>query len=180
MPYIWQGVWRNCACPGVCSCDPRCQIRLAGDVESITEVLVDGIAVDPDTYFVNDKTWLVRIAPDCWPECPDQNTPEGGLTVTYMRGNPVPTALLRAASILADEWARACQGQECRLSNRVTSLARNGISIEMLTPEELMDGNSTGLWEVDSVIRSINPHKRVQRGRIYSAGLQPPRMTTFP
>lgn len=180
MPYIFQGQWFNCACPNICCCDPRCQLRLMGDVDSIVEVLIDGIAVDPDTYFVNDKTWLVRTAPDCWPDCSDQNTPEGGLSVTYMRGNPVPAALLRAAATLADEWAKACTGAECRLSNRVTSLARNGIQIDMLTPEELMEDGLTGLWDVDQVVLAINPHKRKQRGRIYSPGFKPPRMTTWP
>lgn len=180
MPYIFQGQWFNCACPNICCCDPRCQLRLMGDVDSIVEVLIDGIAVDPDTYFVNDKTWLVRTAPDCWPDCSDQNTPEGGLSVTYMRGNPVPPALLRAAATLADEWAKACTGAECRLSNRVTSLARNGIQIDMLTPEELMEDGLTGLWEVDQVVLAINPHRRKQRGRIYSPGFKPPRMTTWP
>lgn len=183
MPYIWQGSWFNgCACPGPCSCDPECQIRLAGDVEEIIEVLIDGVAVDPGTYFVNDKTWLVRISPDCWPVCTDMNGLDTGIQVTYLRGNPVPAALLRAAATLADEWAKACVGADCRLSNRVTSLARNGISIEMLSPEELMEGNKTGLWEVDAVLAAINPHKRIQRGRIYAPGRssQPPRMTTWP
>lgn len=180
MPYIFQGQWFNCMCPGVCCCEPRCQVRLMGDVEEIIEVLIDGVAVDPATYFVNDKTWLVRTAPDCWPDCSDQNTPEGGMSVTYLRGNPVPNALLTAASILADEWAKACVGADCRLSNRVTSLARNGIQIEMLDINDVMEGGLTGLPEVDQVILAINPHRRKQRGRIFSPGFKPPRMTTWP
>lgn len=185
MPYILNGIWYNgCACPGTCCCDPECAIRLSGDVEEILEVLIDGVAVDPDTYFVYDKTWLVRTDTTlCWPQCPDLNVPNGdpsAFQVTYLRGNPVPAALLNAAAILADEWAKACTGGECRLSNRVTSLARNGIQIDMLSPEELMDGNRTGLWEVDAVIAAINPYGRVRRGKIYAPGRKDPRMQTFP
>lgn len=185
MPYIWQGQWFNgCACPGTCCCDPECAIRLSGDVEEILEVLIDGVPVDPDTYFVYDKTWLVRTDTTlCWPQCPDLNVPNGdpaAFQVTYLRGNPVPAALLNAASVLADEWAKACTGGECRLSNRVTSLARNGIQIDMLSPEELMDNNRTGLWEVDTVIAAINPYGRVRRGKIYAPGRKDPRMQTWP
>lgn len=185
MPYIWQGTWFNgCVCPGICCCDPKCAIRLSGDVQEIVEVLIDGIAVDPDTYFVYDKTWLVRTDTTlCWPECPDLNVPDGSPTafqVTYLRGNPVPAALLNAAAILADEWAKACTGGDCRLSNRVTSLARSGIQIEMLSPDQLLDGNRTGLWEVDAVINAINPYGRVRRGQIYAPGRKTPRMQTWP
>lgn len=185
MPYIWQGQWFNgCACPGTCCCDPECAIRLSGDVEEILEVLIDGVPVDPDTYFVYDKTWLVRTDTTlCWPQCPDLNVPNGdpaAFQVTYLRGNPVPAALLNAASVLADEFAKACTGGECRLSNRVTSLARNGIQVDMLSPEELMENGMTGLWEVDSVIRAINPYGRVRRGKIYSPGRKDPRMQTWP
>lgn len=184
-PYIFNGQWFNCVCPGVCCCDPRCQIRLMGDVEEIIEVTIGGIAVDPAAYRVDDKHWLVRQDGECWPDCPDMNNPAGGedvLEVTYLRGNPVPTALLRAASTLADEWAKACAGADCRLSNRVTSLARNGIQIEMLTPDELMEDGLTGLWDVDQVILAINPHRRKQRGQIYAPGSKnrPPRMQTWP
>lgn len=187
MPYIWQGTWFNgCVCPGICCCDPKCAIRLSGDVEEIVEVLIDGLPVDPSTYFVYDKTWLVRTDTTlCWPECPDLNVPNGdpaAFQVTYLRGNPVPAALLNAAAILADEWAKACTGADCRLSNRVTSLARSGIQIEMLSPEQLLEGNRTGLWEVDAVINAINPYNRVRRGQIYAPGQRnrPPRMQTSP
>lgn len=180
IPYIWQGQWFNCTCGSVCCCEPQCQIRLMGDVDSILEVLIDGIAVDPDTYFVNDKSWLVRVSPDCWPECPDMNGLETGIQVTYLRGNPVPSALLRAAATLADEWAKACQGLDCRLSNKVTSIARNGIQIDMGDPESLLEDGLTSIWEVDQVIRAINPHKRVQRGRVYAPELRVPRTTTWP
>lgn len=181
-PYTFQGQWFNCMCPGVCCCDPRCQIRLAEDVDSIIEVLIDGIAVDPDTYRVDDKHWLVRTGGECWPECSDMNTQEATFQVTYMRGNPVPPALLTAAAILADEWAKACVGADCRLSNKVTSIARNGIQIDMGNPEALLEDGMTGIWEVDTVINAINPHRRKQRGRVYAPGQrnQLPRTTTWP
>lgn len=179
-PYILNGQWFNCMCAGVCCCEPRCEVRLMGPVHSILAVMIDGVLIPSTSYRVDDDHWLVRIDGECWPECPDMNGPVGsGFEVTYVRGEPVPATLLQAASTLACEWAKACMGADCRLSNRVTSLARNGISIEMADPNDLMDSGMTGLWEVDAVIKALNPGGLVQRGRIYSPELRAPRMTTI-
>ena len=182
VPYIWQGTWFNCACPGTCCCDPRCQIRLMGPVDSVTEVLIGGIAVDPATYRVDDNHWLVRTSGECWPTCADMDTDDGAnvLEVTYVRGTTPPPALLRAASTLECEWGKACVGADCRLSNRVTSIARQGVSIEMADPSAVLEDGLTGLWEVDSVILALNPHRRKQRARIWSPELNVPRTVTSP
>lgn len=182
VPYLFNGTWYNCNCAGPCSCDPRCQIRLMGPVDSVTEVTIGGIAVNPDTYRVDDKTWLVRTDGLCWPTSVDMDTDDGAnvLVVTYVRGNTPPPALLRAASTLACEWGKACTGAECRLSNRVTTLARNGVTIEMASPDELLDGGMTGIWEVDSVVRALNPRGRVERARIFAPELNVPRTVTSP
>lgn len=177
-PYLFNGSWFNCRCPNVCCCEPRCQIRLMGDVAAIVEVTIGGVALDPSAYRVDDLHWLVRIDGECWPECGDLDSDDGPnvLEVTYLRGNPVPPALLNAAATLACEWAKACTGGDCRLSNRVTSISRSGIDISMVDPNDLLDNGLTGLWEVDSVIRALNPYMRKQRGRIYAPELNVPRM----
>lgn len=182
VPYIFNGTWFNCACPGMCCCDPRCQVRLIGPVDSIVEVTIGGIAVDPATYRVDDNHWLVRTAGECWPTCADMDTDDGDnvFEVTYIRGTTPPPALLRAASTLECEWAKACTGAECRLSNRVTSIARQGINIEMASPEAFMDEGMTGLWEVDSVITALNPYRRKQRSRIWAPEMNVPRTVTSP
>lgn len=182
VPYIFNGQWFNCVCPGICCCDPRCQVRLMGPVESIVEVTIGGIAVDPSTYRVDDNHWLVRTGGGCWPICADMDSDDGSnvFVVTYLRGSPVPAALLRAASTLACEWAKACNGGDCRLSNRVTSMVRNGITIDMVDPTALLDDGLTGLWEVDTVIRALNPYNNKQRMRIYAPELNVPRTVTSP
>lgn len=183
VPYIFDGQWFNCMCSGGCSCEPRCQVRLMGPVFSIIEVTIGGIAVDPATYRVDDDHWLVRTAGECWPQCADMDTDDGDnvFQVTYQRGSSVPNALLRAASSLACEWAKACVSDDtCRLSNRVTSLVRQGITIDMVDPESLLESGLTGLWEVDTVIRAFNPHRVTERLRVYAPELNVPRMTTWP
>lgn len=183
IPYIFNGTWFNCSCPGTCCCDPRCQVRLMGPVNSVTEVTIGGIAVDPATYRVDDNHWLVRTAGECWPVCADMDTDDGDnvFEVTYVRGTPVPNPLLIAGSTLECEWAKACTGSaECRLSNRVTSIARQGINIEMMNPGDVLADGLTGLWEVDAIIQALNPHGRRQRARIWAPELNVPRMVTSP
>lgn len=183
VPYIFNGQWFNCMCGALCCCEPRCQVRLMGPVFSIIEVTIGGIAVDPATYRVDDDHWLVRTAGECWPQCADMDTDDGDnvFEVTYQRGTEVPGALLRAAAALACEWAKACVGDDtCRLSNRVTSVARQGITIDMVSPDDLLDSGFTGLWEVDTVIHALNPHRLVERLRIYAPELNVARQTTWP
>jgi len=183
MPYIFNGAWFNCVCPGICCCEPRCQIRLTGPVASIEEVVIDGVIIPDTAYRVDDEHWLVRTDGECWPFCADLNTdaPDEIFTVTYMRGTPVPASLLVAGSTLACEWAKACTGDgTCRLGNRVTNLARNGVTIDMTSPGELLDNGLTGIFEVDQLIRAWNPYGQKQRLRIKAPELNTPRQPTSP
>jgi hypothetical protein len=184
LPYIFNGQWRNCwggcgTCAGCCTCEPTCQVY-------IVEVTVDGDVVDPDTYRVDESQWLVRThnvsTDDCWPECQDFNLNEGEGTffVTYLKGRAVPSILLRAAGELACEWAKACLGAECRLPGRVTNVARQGVSISMVSTEELLRNGLTGVATVDQVIRNFNPYGLTSRMRIDSPDIPGHRTTTWP
>lgn len=180
-PYIFNGTWYNCFC-GCCSCEPRCQVRLMGPVNSVLQVTIGGVVIDPDTYRVDDEHWLVRTNGECWPFCPDMDTDDGPdvFEVTYGRGLEVPTVLLTAASILADEWAKMCVGDECRLSTRVQSGSRNGMTFEMIDPNMFLSDGLTGITEVDQIILALNPYRQKQRFRIYAPELRVPRMVTSP
>lgn len=183
IPYIWNGTWFNCSCAGMCCCDPRCQVRLMGPVASILDVTIGGVSVDPATYRVDNEHWLVRTGGECWPQCAEMNDDTGDnvFEVTYERGQPIPAVVLTAASTLACEWAKACVNDgTCRLSNRVTDLARNGISIDMMSPGDLLENGMTGLWEVDAIIRAINPTNLDRRLRIWAPELKVPRTVTSP
>lgn len=180
VPYIFNGVWFNCGCAGMCCCDPRCQVRLMGPVDSIVEVSIGGVVIPPSSYRVDDEHWLVRTDGECWPQCSDMNSDDGDevFLVTYLRGTAVPAALLNAAATLACEWGKACAGGDCRLGNRVTSMARNGVQINMVDPSELLADGLTGITEVDALIAVYNPYGLKQRIRIYAPELRVPRTVT--
>lgn len=186
VPYIVGGVWRNCWCGNgdCCTCAPDCQVYLPGPVTSVTSVVVDGVVIDPSTYRIDNEMWLVRTggAGFCWPQCQDYNVGFGPGTffVTYTRGPAPPAALLAAAGTLACEYAKACQNQPCRLPAYITGLSRQGVDFTAVDPIALLENGFTGLWEVDGLIRDLNPYAMTHRPRLLSPDIDYPRMTTWP
>lgn len=199
-PYILDGVWRNW-----CRCGPRCepnhQIWLTPPVSGIVEVrFSNGTVVDPSTYRVDDYQWLVRQGPDLavepisatnggWPRTNDYNFPVHGTLapsgmgswgVTYLWGIGVPSVLQRAAGELACEWIKNCIGEACQLPQRVTSIARQGVSITLADVDQLLQNGLTGLTTVDSLIQRFNPGRLPGRMQISSPDLPVIRQQTWP
>lgn len=78
-----------------------------------------------------------------------------------------PNDLLRyGAGVLAAEFFKACSGSKCRLPQGVTSVTRNGITMEI--PSGLFPGGATGIHEVDTIIRIYNPFSLKAGARVLS------------
>ena len=62
--HLTDGSWTNisCDCDDGCSCVSRCSINLPYPVCSIYEVVIDGEALDPSMYRVENHRKLVRLA----------------------------------------------------------------------------------------------------------------------
>lgn len=158
---------------------PRCEVWLPGRVDSVVEVIQDGVIVDPDAYRVDDWTWLVRTDGGCWPATVDMSSDENIFSVRYMQGTPVPQALADAAATLACEWAKGIVGDKtCRLPARVTSITRQGVSMSALDTDSLAKRGFTGIQEVDMVIFALNPKGLEAASRVYTPDLPYPRRTT--
>src|SRR5262245_8683023 len=190
VPYLFNGAWRNCWCGfgnGCMSCQPDCQVYLDGPVNSIVNVVQNGVTVDPATYRVDNNTWLVRTHDasddDCWILAQDYNkgiTANNTLQVTYLKGTPVPEALVNAGGELACEWAKACLGQACRLPQRVTSISRQGVTVSLADVDALLMNNLTGIPTVDNIIHAFNPYHIQSRMQVVSPDIPLPRKTTWP
>lgn len=172
-PYLMGGVWRNCGCGKGCCCRPRCAIALRGPVNGIVEVMVDGSEV-PDTAYRVDVTqgtyWLVRLDGTCWPTCQDfQADEDDGFSVTYEIGLELPEALAIATALLACEYGKSLTGGNCRLPARMTSLNRQGVTVEVEPARP--DEGLTGIREVDDVVAALNPGKRAYPPMILSPDL---------
>lgn len=185
-PRLHEGQWTNVACgkcsTGSCSCSEICEVRLPGPIESITQVLLDGVALDPSEYQVNKRRTLVRLGGECWPTCQEMGLPStepGTWEVTYLRGKPVPAGGQAALAELACELCLACLGDKaCALPKRVTSISRDGVSFAMLDPMTFINEGLTGLYAVDLWLRSVNPASQPRSGAILSPDMVQSRRTT--
>lgn len=174
VPFIAGGTWRNCVCPGPCSCAASCQIPFPTPVVEVTEVKVDGAVVTPTAYRLDvDRgvTYLVRTDGACWPECQNMDlapSEVGTMAVTYTPGEPLPLAGSVAAGKLAGEFLKQCSGAACALPDQLISLSRNGVDVQVADPQAVLDAGLTGHEDVDLWIRSVNPARLAQRSRVYS------------
>lgn len=139
-------------------------LRLPGyPVVEIEEVKIDGVAVDPDRYRVDDSRWLVYIPPVPYVSGDRQNWPnvnnerlaldsEGTWSVEYVYGTLPPPGGREAAAALGCQLALSCSpagAGECRLPTRISSITRQGITMAVLDPLTLFADGMVGLPEVD-------------------------------
>jgi hypothetical protein len=176
------GAWVNGCCDNQdCGHLGTAKIVLPGPVGEVTEVLIDGAALDSSLYRVDNGDELIRLDGEPWPTLQDMllaPTEAGTFAVTYLKGVPVDGLGARAAGILACEFGRALSGLNCALPTSVTSITRQGVS--MTLEAGAFPGGVTGIREVDVYIERWNPGHLRAPVKIWSPDLVTPRVTTWP
>lgn len=176
-PLLLDGLWRNCLCGCECTCAPHCQITLPGWVDTVTQVMVNGVIIAPSSWRVDNHTWLVRTDGDCWPRCQDYNVDspaDGTMVVSYGVGQPVPEDILDITAMLACEFAKACAADKgCRLPGRLQTLTRQGITVSNVDIDTVLKYGLTGITEIDMVIMADNPYGLKQKNFLYSYDTAP-------
>lgn len=159
-PVIIDGLWYNIGCGScgdTCGCGGGSPLRLPGPIDSVVQVLEDGVVLDEALYEIEGTNLLRRLDGKAWPQC--------DLEVTYMMGTAVPAGGQLAAGRLAVELAKAaCGDKECALPQRVQTVTRQGVTIAMLDAFDDIDKGHTGIWIIDSWIASVTkpqPQSRV-------------------
>lgn len=130
-------------------------------VREILTVKVDGAILTPTAYRLDDARWLVRIDGNGWPsqDLKLDDTQVGTWSVRFTFGDDPPTDGVRAACVLANElWLAIGNDEKCRLPRRTQTIARQGVTISLMDPTELMDKGRFGIPEIDYFVRSVNPH----------------------
>lgn len=180
-PYIRDGNWYNaCGCrPADCSCSMLERVIFNDKVASIDGVWIDGVLQDPSNYRVDNDRELVRMGGDLWPTCQDMSLPaaEAKMVVKYTPGAKMDRLGAFAAGMLAQQFAYACTGQECRLPSYVQSMSRDGVTMDF--SEGVFPGNRTGIDEVDIWVASWNPYQVKSPARVFSPDAMPHRQTTW-
>lgn len=154
-----------------CCCDPGGIELGLWPITNLTEVWYDGEAQPIENFHIDNFRTLVRSVDndEPWPRCsnlwaakgsPEDNETNGYVfEVSFEYGIPVPGMLERAARVLACELLNdACIGN-CRLPEKVTTVSRRGLTMEVASSSELLSNNLTGLYQVDLAIRALNPSR---------------------
>ncbi len=187
-PALLNGQWYNLGCGGCdndpCSCSYVAEIDLLGPVDSVSEVLIDGVALDPTDYRIDNYRYLVRTDGSDWPVCQnmskDPEVDPNTFQVTYNIGVEVPAGGKVAAGILACELAKmACGDKGCKLPQRVQSVTRQGVQMTLLDSFDMMyQKGTTGLTLVDMWVASVNAPIAKSGYRVASPDRRSVRRTT--
>lgn len=185
-----------CSChhpPGrSCGCCGPSETRLGySPIVEVSEVLIDGATLDPAAYRIDDGKYLVRLpnpgstVPQSWPCCQrlDLPTTEAETwSVTFCYGKGAPPLGVAAAARFAAEIAKGALGLDCCIAARnVTSMSREGVSIEVLSPTDFLTAGLLNIFEADLFIQTYNPAKIRKNAKILSPDTGPRgRVTTWP
>jgi hypothetical protein len=173
-PLLHGGLWFNLTCGGCagdCSCSSLSEAVLPAPVSSIVAVKVDGVTLPvTGAYRIDDNRKLVRLGAS-WPTCNDltlADTQPGTWSVAALYGEPVPDLGQLAVGELACELMKSMRGVDCRLPQSVTQLARQGVTISMPDPTQMLDKGRLGLYLSDLFIRSVNPYGLQSASEVFS------------
>ena len=171
-PALIGGQWFNLTCGSCtdCACGSVSEALLPAPVHSVIEVKVDGTPLVTGAYRVDNNRLLVRTDGGRWPRCNDlsrTDTEEGTWSVTALFGEEPPEGAALAMGELACQFARAADGEDCRLPAGVQQLVRQGVTISYPDVGELFAKGRTGLYLVDAFIATWNPGHLRSRSRVY-------------
>jgi hypothetical protein len=169
----------------VCGCSALDAVELSGyPVKRIIEVEIDGAAVDPATYRLEDSRYLVRVTPDSsddrlrWPGCQRRELPPGEpgtWTVQYRAGiGPPKSGELAAAELACEIYKLTNNDGDCQLPQQVTSVSRLGITYQVQAFGRWGRQNgqwNTGMPMVDGFLQAFNPTGQRQRSSVFSPDL---------
>lgn len=158
-----------------CGCGGLSELSLGvRPLVSIEEVKIDGVIIPASSYRIDDYKTLVRIDGERWPCCQNLRLADTELdtfSVSATFGVSPPAAGIHAAAILACELALACTPAapgECRLPPKVQAVTRQGVSMVMLSPVELLQNGKTGIAEIDYFLVTYNPRGRRMSSAVFS------------
>jgi len=167
--------WANCCGTGGCGCAPLPEVVLPGPVAELWQVKIDGELLDVMDYRVDNGNRLLRTDGYKWPSCQnmvgDAETDVGTFGVWYVPGIVPNSAGLWAAGVMTSEFMKACSGGKCRLPSSVTSIARQGVTMQFSSG--MFPDGMTGIREVDAYLTAINPYSLRTPPKVWSPDLAP-------
>jgi hypothetical protein len=174
MPLLYAGQWYNLTCGSCgdfCTCTPISEVVLPFPTTSIVQVKINGTPLVTGAYRLDDARLLVRTDGSQWPRCNDLNkadTQPGTWSITYTYGAAVPAEGQLAVGELACEFTKMLNNETCRLPRHVTSVSRQGVTINYADLLNVMANGRTGLLFVDLFLDAVNPARLAETAHVYS------------
>lgn len=169
-------VWPCLCCSGCgnhpCGCGAYYSINLTSDfpILGVTSITVNGVAVDPSLYRIDENARVVRTDGEEWPTCNNLGllapiaTGEE-IRVQYTTGREVPIELQMACAELVCELKKACNGDpSCALPAHVRSVTRRGVETEVYDAVALLSQGLTGNPIID---HALTVHGNCRQARMF-------------
>lgn len=132
-------------------------------VVAVSEVLIDGASLPASGYWVQGKRYLRRTDEgQYWPSTQKEylpDTEQDTFSVTVTWGTPPPGAVAAATRRLACELLVLKSGGSSSLTDRIKNVVRQGITMEVVSSDDLLEDGRTGIYEVDLAISVYNRDK---------------------
>ena len=179
---VWPCLECGCGCHP-CGCGTYYVIHLTSDypIQSVDEVRIDGVVMNPADYRLEEGARLVKTDGDRWPPCNNLGLTAGPtvqgaeVEVDYTFGRTPPQALKMAAAELVCELKKACNADaSCSLPPHVKNIERRGVEIELHSVISLLEQGLTGNPIIDHALtvygkcaqmRSFDPLRRALQVR---------------
>lgn len=156
-------------CGDQCGCTRLRSVKLPGPIAEVTKITVNGTELTEDEYG-HDRYRVYNYSDTPWPARQDilaGPTEDNTFEIEYKRGVPVPIGGQVAAGLLAIEFFKGANNDpSCALPQRLTSLTRQGVSMDIMDGFEDIEKGTTGIWMVDSWVQSVT--KPRTPSRVYS------------
>lgn len=149
-------------------------------LRDILAVRIDGQLVDPTSYEIHDRRWLVRVPEtESWPAWQnlygDPMTDEGTFGVWFEWGAVPDQGGVRALKDYVIELAKGASGDPCNLPARLQNLQGGpGQSYSLLDPMTFIADGKTGVYLVDMWLHSVNPNKLARRSSVINPDIPRP------
>lgn len=163
--------------PCGCGCPNPSTVWLAGaPVVSVDEVRIAGDVITDFVLVAPNR--LVRLTPERWPSCQLVNADpddDDVLVVDYTWGIPLDAFGVLAVGAYTCELLKGCRGEPCALPERVTAVARQGVSFVIESSMSFLDNGRTGVPLLDQWLAAVNPEGLARRSIVRTPDLLAPR-----
>jgi hypothetical protein len=149
------------------------------EVVSLVKVLYDGTE-HPLTFCTAGNTVQVREHPGDYGSVPLWRTNWGPAhrehtyRLTYRFGSTITPAAREMVLEYAREFALWMTGSnDCALPDNVTSIDREGLGIQLATPQDFLDRGRTGLAKIDTWLSQVNAKRALRPSGVYTPDSPP-------